>query len=686
MIVEMKKLMLLAHASRRNRVLRALHRSKLVMAVSTAEIEDTQNPDVSADTRLTSEKLSRVAFAIDFLAKEKKKGLALLKEIESQKSKDAQAQTFNYSPIKADKFQTISRISYDEFVEIPHHEVELLAQVENLENIEKSYAKINAEIQKAQALIEHLEVFACVDTPSSAFCDTAVASSALGAVPIGKTQQLQAVFSEFPEAQFEIYGAGLKYAAFAFVCFSEHFSEIMTRLQNLEYFRAQNYDIPASEYIANLKANIAEWEKEKELLLETSLKKEVHLPDFKLLHDYYLVDLAKASAAGGTRCTRSVFVLEGWFPAKEEERLSQILNECCDEMIYEFRTPEENEEPPTLVQSKKLFDPYEDVTNMYNVPNVREDIDPNPVMSFFYFLFFGMMIADAGYGLILTLAGFLLYWLKKPVKGKGRMLLIIGSGGISTIIWGILFGSWFGLTLPEGFFLRRLIWFEPLANPLMMLGVSLALGFFQILVGMGVNAYNLIRKHKTIDAIFAVFTWYAVFIGIGLLALNALLVKNGALNIAAVVLIAAGLLAMVLGNARGRATAKDKVKGALAGFAKIYDGVNFLSDILSYSRLFGLALSGGVVGMVINQICMVFMGLLPSFGGVPVLGILVAIPIFIGGHLFNIGIGALGAYVHTCRLQYIEFYGKFYSGGGYLFKPLGAETKYTFITETAEKA
>lgn len=678
MLVEMQKLIILAHGARRNRILRNLHRSKLVMVSSTVELENTQPTDCSVNINTLNEKQAKVSFALSFMQSEKKKALRLQKEAEKAGKK------FDYTPIKP-PIQSSIRMSYEEYTNIPAREVELMAHINELEEIEKEYLKIASDTQKSQNFVEQLEIFAPLTLKFSTFKDTAKTTVALGAVPFQKKEELEKIIEKFPQAEFEIYG-GERQLAFSFLCLKEEAEQIFLELHALEYVRSSfNFDATAEELILEEKEKLEDFELRKIILLTSALAKEVYIAEWKQLYDYYFIELAKQSAFEKCRSTKSVFILEGWFPKSQSDRLKAILDSTCDELVYEFRDPEDDEEVPTLIKSKKLFDPYEDVTNLYSTPHYREDIDPNPIMSFFYFLFFGMMIADALYGVLLAVGAFVFYKLKKPVPGKGRLLLVIAMGGVSTIIWGALFGSWFGLSLGENSFLRHLIWFEPLGDPLLMLVVCLLFGLFQIIVGMGVNAYNLIRKGKLIDAVFSVFTWYSVFIGLGLFVLETMIVKNAILKYFAIALIVLGFAAMVFGNARGKQGIGGKIKGSLLGLAKLYDGVNILSDILSYSRLFGLALSGGVVGMVINKICEVVIGMLPTIGGLPILGVLFALPIFMGGHLFNIGISALGAYVHNCRLQYIEFYGKFYSGAGYLFKPLASDTKYIYIDNAAEQ-
>ncbi len=278
------------------------------------------------------------------------------------------------------------------------------------------------------------------------------------------------------------------------------------------------------------------------------------------------------------------------------------------------------------------------------------------------------MLSDAGYGLLLAVGAFCALKFVNLEQGAAKLVTVILLGGISTIIWGVLFGGYFGIDVTNTF-LGNFTWFTPLENPIGVLALALGLGVFQILWGLGLKAIALWKSGDKLGAIFDVGSWYLLFFGIMIFALGMVPGFEAIGNIGKYMALG-GVGALVLTQGRKERNIFMKF---FKGVSSLYGLMNYVSDILSYARLFGLGLATGVVGMVMNNIGMVFIDLIPYAGYV------VGALFILAGHALNIGINTLGAYVHNCRLQYIEFFGKFYEGGGHVFRPLGTNTKYVRI-------
>ena len=362
---------------------------------------------------------------------------------------------------------------------------------------------------------------------------------------------------------------------------------------------------------------------------------------------------AQKRSATGAEYTETTFRLDGWVRADKTAAIENALASVTDVFELSFRDPTDDELPPTVVENSKWVTPFEFVTNLYSRPNPRS-IDPNPLMAPFFFIFFGMMVSDAVYGLLLAAGAYAYLKVFKPKGSFAQLVTLLIFGGVSTAVWGAMFGGWFGFELKP-------ILFVPMNNPLPMLILCFAFGVVQIFAGLIIKAYMMMRDGDFIGAFADNISWVCLISGLLLLV--------SPVKIAGYVLAIAGVALILLFGGREKTGIVGKFVG---GLSSLYGIMNYFSDILSYSRLFALGLATGVIGMVINTLCSMVAG-----SGVWALPF--ALIIMLGGHLFNIVINTLGAYVHASRLQYIEYYGKFFESGGKEFTPLAFNPVYVDI-------
>ncbi|MBR6740527.1 MAG: V-type ATP synthase subunit I, partial [Clostridia bacterium] len=362
--------------------------------------------------------------------------------------------------------------------------------------------------------------------------------------------------------------------------------------------------------------------------------------------------------------TDNVVFFSGWLPAelvKPVETLCSRLGAAC-----EFEDPTDEDDVPVSLHSGKLTDNFNSVTSMYGMPAYNSFIDPTPTMAFFYIMAFGVMLSDAAYGLLLALGCAIYLKRVKPQGGMKSTMTMFLLCGISTFLWGMLLGGFFGNSLEVisgNFFGHKIVqpaWINPIDQPIQMMVLSYVFGAVQIFAAMFLDSLRRIKRKDWLGAIFGIYAWYLLFIGLGLL----LLMPSIGIYVAI-----AGAVGVMIGGSLGK-KGFGKITG---GLMALYDITGFLSDILSYSRLLALCLSTAVVSNVINTMGSLFGG---GIGGAIAFSL-----VFIIGHVFNLALNLLGSYVHTSRLQYIEYFGRFYEGGGRTFEPLQIKTKYVNIIQ-----
>ena len=419
----------------------------------------------------------------------------------------------------------------------------------------------------------------------------------------------------------------------------------------------------ASENIELLKSEIESLKKENEGLIGMIKETAPMRKYISAAYDAFTQEEARDELSSTLAMTKKTVVLTGWVPADKEETVKNLLetNGCA----WEFTDPAEEDDVPVAYKTNKFAEPFVGITDMYGTPPYNSIVDPNPLMSIFYFTFFGFMMCDAMYGILIFLGSLLVIKMKRPSGSMRGMLKMFMYCGISTFIAGALTGGWFAdsvaavsLWLTGTAVSIPPLWFDPLKNPMMMLAFSLALGAVQLITGMALAGYRMIKQGHLMDAVFDIGSWWVLFAG---LAVFGLMGAQWGLYLA----LAGALLLLLTGGRKKKGF--GKITG---GLGSLYNITSYVSDLLSYSRIMALGLSGAVVGQVVNKIATMAHGFM---------GIILFIFVFIFGHIFNIAVSLLGAYVHSSRLQYIEFYGKFFDDGGRAFKPLSNNTKYVEI-------
>jgi len=412
---------------------------------------------------------------------------------------------------------------------------------------------------------------------------------------------------------------------------------------------------------------------EKETLLEAK-KLLQHLPRLKLKYDLILDQKQQAEIKQKLIDTRFTFVIEGWIKKEESNKLkNELIKTHKIFEIYEVAAGAK-ESPPIALKNHAFISPFELITRIYALPKPGE-FDPTFFLSFFFALFFGICLGDFGYGLALTLIAF--YFLKRyklPTGGKNLFILLV-AGGFTSMAAGILTGSYFGYTPLEvgnlfpvmKYYLVLLQVIDPIKDPLKMLVLSLALGLAQIFFGMFLSLFQKIKNQQYLSAVIDDAFWIFFLASLLWLLVGSLLALP-TVNLARVSsLVGTGLLILTQGRHQ-----KNIFNKFISGLLSLYRVSSYLGDILSYSRLLALGMTSAIIGSVINILA-------AMVKEVPFIGIGLMILILVLGHFFNLVISSLGAFVHSLRLQLVEFFGKFYEGGGREFRPYKRIGEYTVL-------
>ena len=587
-------------------------------------------------------------------------------------------------------FEGASGIDIKEYESRAENADKYYETAQKLIELDKKIAETKADIPKCETKIETLKPWLGFDLPLD-YEGTKETAAFIGSVP--DKRELAEIYEGITSALDENIGVDVSVitksddmTCIFVVCLKKDKEQVEEALKNISFSKAQlSKTVPAAE-VRELENRIAEDNKFIEACTEDIKALAAERDNLKFLEDYYRARSDKFEALGKVKQTKRTFFLEGYIPARFGSKLTELLEKRFDAVV-KLEDPAEDEDVPVELQNGVLSDPMETVVESYSLPGSGE-IDPSKITAVFYYIFFGLMLADVGYGLLMVAGtGIVLMKCKNIKPGMKKMMKLFLYCGIATIFWGAMFGSFFGdaVTVIATTFFNRpdikfpVLWFEPVNEPMKELVFAFALGIVHIFTGLTIKLYQCIKDGAYKDAIYDVVFWY-MFVGGGIVYLLTMPMITGMLGLSfnlgptvatvSGALAVAGCIGVVLTGGR---ESKNWFKRILKGAYSAYGVSSYLSDVLSYSRLLALGLASGVISTVFNK-----MG---SMMGATWYGALLFIAVFLVGHAMNLAINVLGSYVHTNRLQFVEFYGKFYDGGGRKFTPFRENTKYYKVKE-----
>ena len=458
---------------------------------------------------------------------------------------------------------------------------------------------------------------------------------------------------------------------------SEYYAFIKKILNkyNIDYFKAPlDFSKTPQNILEDIYKELKDIEEKRKNIFDISKKLYKENLSLSLAFDYLSILKSKKDIERYIKQTKKVIIIEGWILKKDQDELKNILYKKYKELEIVFSDPKKSDDIPVALRNNRFVEPFESVTELYGIPKYKE-FDPTPLFAPFYFIFFGMCLSDAGYGLVIAV---LSYWALKKYKFEGMVKKFLGLfflGGLSTFIMGAIMGSWMGDTLnylPENmlfikyFLIDTISLLDPIKDPMPLLLISLSLGVIQIYTGFIIKFIANIKEGKIKTGLMDQGSWLFLISGLLLFIITNTIDSLAKYENITKYIIWAGLLSVVITQGRSN---KNIILKAAGGVLSLYDLIGYFSDILSYSRLFALGLSTAVLAVVVNTFVMLFKD-------IPIIGIVIAAFIFIIGHLFNMLISGMGAFIHSTRLQYVEYFTKFYEGGGTPFRPFKVVTKY----------
>ena len=641
-IVKMKKFTLFAFEAERKRLLEELQRFGYVNFSKSDPIEQfdyLKDVEVSTVCNNYVEESTRIKWMIDYVGRfvEKEKGLSALK-------KGPVVYTFNELEKEAN--------SYD-----------YIPDFNELSEISKKIDSNNQKITAIDNSIKEISPWKSIKEPIEDLNSFRKLKFIMGYLPTKSLEKFKTSIVDLKSTYFEevdIVGRN----SYCIIFTNQLEKEAVYENLRLNSFSEVNLEIKGvvSEEIQRLEDEKKILEEENSKLTDEIKKFTVNLQKMQSVFEYYQNLSLRNTVVSNFKATDKLDIIQGYIPADKENNFKELLEKLSASKVYLEIEDAKKDDPdvPIILKNNKIASLFESVTKMYALPKYDE-VDPTFILSIFYWIFFGMMVADFAYGLILFVgSGIALMTLKFNDSTK-KFLKFFFALSFSTMIWGLIYGSAFGdlITLPTQIL-------DSSKDFMTVLMLSLAFGGVHLAFGLGMKAYVLIKNGNPMDAFYDVFLWYLTLTTVILVIVGKVITLPSIVNTIAFYGMIVGMLGIIAFGARDSKSIAGRIAG---GLYSLYGITSYIGDFVSYLRLMALGLAGGFIAVAINIIVKMLVG-----GGI--VGIIFGVIVFVFAQLFNIFLSFLSAYVHTSRLMYVEFFSKFYEGGGKAFKKFRSENKY----------
>ena len=547
---------------------------------------------------------------------------------------------------------------------------QILRIVDQCKQIETSIEKLRTEIENLSGILQTLKPWEALKTPVEEIGLLQKTKALTGLLPQTQLEQIQQQIAQLGAA-IQIVGQTDSKSACLIICLNENLNDVQKLLRSAE-FEPVNLESVTGTVAESIKRHTEKLNQTKNQLqsqYEKAAALAKNLLKLQILHDHYENLLNREQTKDKAPATEQTVLLEGWVKQKDYPQLEKIVAQFTASSLSKIE-PAEDEEIPVEIENKNYIRPFEVITRLYGMPHHFE-VDPTVFLAPFFAIFFALCLTDAGYGLVII--ALMVFFIKK-FQGDKKLMWMLGICATVTIVTGALTGGWFGDAvqqfIPALQPLRdKMMWFDPFKKPMMFFGLSLAIGYFQILTGLMIAFIHNLKRREYIAAICDQLTWLVMLNSIVIfIAAKAGVFSQEIGKLFGIVALIPAAVILLFSQREGPFAGKIGM-GAYNLFSTIF----YVGDVLSYLRLMALGMVTAGIAMAVNVIAKISLDI--PYG----IGIIVMLLVLIGGHGFNLAMSGLGAFVHTLRLQYVEFFPKFFVGGGKLFDPLSKKYKNIYI-------